>query len=99
MNFLVRQSDHVVVIMSEAIDVVSEGHSVDGAIYPSILGLDLFEVASVPAEVKPQQYCYTVAQGFYVNVNYVQPETELLVQLQDQIDTLSLEILQLKGLA
>lgn len=36
--------------------------------------VDVYEVESVPSEVTPEKYCYTEAEGFYINPDYVEPD-------------------------
>ena len=36
--------------------------------------VNVYEVSEVPSEVIPEKYCYTEADGFYINPNYVEPD-------------------------
>ena len=51
--------------------------------YPRLVNLDIafvkdnvfvFEVAELPEYVVPGKYCYTEADRFYLNPNYVEPD-------------------------
>lgn len=41
---------------------------------PQNIGIDMYEVAEIPEGVEVEKYCYTEANGFYENPNYVEPE-------------------------
>lgn len=38
--------------------------------------VNVFEVDSIPAEVIPAKYCYTEAEGFYINPNWKEPNPD-----------------------
>lgn len=39
--------------------------------------VDVHEAEEIPVGVVAEKYCYTEADGFYVNPNYVEPEPSL----------------------
>lgn len=61
--------------------------------------INIYEVQSVDEGVCEQKYCYTEAEGFYVNPNYVEPvdPNAEMEALKEQITELQLAMVELAG--
>lgn len=61
--------------------------------------VDVHEVAEIPEGVCTEKYCYTEADGFYVNPNYIEPVDKKaeMEQLKEQITELQLAMVELAG--
>ena len=40
----------------------------------AVLAFELHEVESLPEDFVPNKYCYTEAEGFYINPSYIEPD-------------------------
>lgn len=59
--------------------------------------VDVHEVEEIPEGVVTEKYCYTEADGFYVNPNYVEPvdPNAEMEELKEQVTNLQLAMLEL----
>lgn len=59
--------------------------------------INIYEVDTVDEGVTEQKYCYTEADGFYVNPNYVEPvdENAEMEALKEQVTNLQLALAEL----
>lgn len=73
MKVLVDRNTKVVIDVVENATVTEVGINVGNCIYASGLQIDIYDLAAVPEEVKPQQYKYNEISGFTVNPSYTQP--------------------------
>ena len=78
----VLTKNDIVIAISNRADIVSNGILLDDYILGISVSNDgkfigelptINDVATVPAEIKEQKYCYTKDKGFYLNPNYVEP--------------------------
>lgn len=76
MYLIIVKEDNRIMAMGKTLDYMSNG-------YPRLVeenvafvkeDVDVHEVESVPSEVIPEKYCYTEAEGFYINPNWVEPD-------------------------
>ena len=44
-----------------------------------------YETDSVPSEVIPEKYCYTEADGFYINPDWIEPDATNTYGIPDEI--------------
>ena len=67
---------YIILRIGEILDYMSNG-------YPRLVNenvafvkenVNVHEVSEVPSEVIPEKYCYTEADGFYINPNWVEPD-------------------------
>lgn len=61
--------------------------------------INVYEVDTVDEGMCEQKYCYTEADGFYVNESYVEPVDEKaeMEQLKEQVTELQLAMVELAG--
>lgn len=59
--------------------------------------VDVHEVEEIPAGIVTEKYCYTEADGFYVNPNYVEPKEpiETRVDLIEERVTLAEDMINM----
>lgn len=59
--------------------------------------VDVHEVEEIPGGICERKYCYTEADGFYVNESYVEPvnENAEMEALKEQVTNLQLAMLEL----
>lgn len=93
MYLILNHNSEVIYHISETAERIND-HNIKVNNGTLILGsaekLPIIEVASVPAEVEAQKYCYSEIKGFYANPDYVEPVPEPTMQdLQTQIAELS----------
>lgn len=78
MYIIVRKEDNTISGIGKFLDYLDNG-------YPRLVEEDIafvseqvnvFEVDSIPAEVIPAKYCYTEAEGFYINPNWKEPNPD-----------------------
>lgn len=65
-----------IMMMGEALDYMSNGYPRlvnENVAFPDWM-VNVHEVSEVPSEVIPEKYCYTEADGFYINPNWVEPD-------------------------
>lgn len=86
MYLIIVKEDNRIIAMGKALDYMSNG-------YPRLVNenvafvkedVDVHEVESVPSEVIPEKYCYTEADGFYINPNYVEPDATNTYGIPDE---------------
>ena len=68
------------------LDYMSNGYPrlVDEDIAFPIDMVNVHEVSEVPTEVTPNKYCYTEADGFYINPNWVEPDATNTYGIPDE---------------
>lgn len=76
MYLIIVKEDNRIMAMGKALDYMSNG-------YPRLVeenvafvkeDVNVHEVSEVPSDVIPEKYCYTEADGFYINPNWVEPD-------------------------
>lgn len=88
MYIITAKSDNRIIMMGEQLDYMDNGYPRlvnENVAFPTqivfVNGQDVseqpeLEPIEVPEGVKAEEYCYTVADGFYENPNHVDPTTE-----------------------
>jgi hypothetical protein len=72
--------------------VTSAGIDVGGVLFPNGMSLNLYDVETIPADVRVYTHTYTPTDGFQVNPNYNTPvDIEELQQVKDKVDALESE--------
>lgn len=78
MYIIVRKEDNVILGLGKTLDYLDNG-------YPRLVeedvafvsdAVNVFEVDSIPEGVEPVKYCYTKAEGFYINPNWKEPNPD-----------------------
>lgn len=71
-----EDNSNIVMMIGEALDYMSNGYPrlVNENVAFPIDMVNIHEVLEVPTEVIPDKYCYTEADGFYINPNWVEPD-------------------------
>lgn len=75
MFIITVKESHEIMAMGAELDHMSNGYPRlvnENIAFPPEM-VDIYEVASVPAEVEPAKYCYTPADGFTPNPDYREP--------------------------
>lgn len=75
MYIVTPKERHDIMAMGAELDHMSNGYPRlvnENIAFPPEM-VDIYEVASVPAEVEPAKYCYTPADGFTPNPDYREP--------------------------
>ena len=73
-------------MMGKRLDYMANGYPRlidENVAFPTEM-VDVHEVESVPDEVIPEKYCYTEADGFYLNPNYVEPDATNTYGIPDE---------------
>ena len=73
-------------MMGKRLDYMANGYPRlidENVAFPTEM-VDVHEVESVPDEVIPEKYCYTEADGFYLNPNYVEPDPTNIYNIPDE---------------
>ena len=73
-------------MMGEILDYMSNGYPRlvnENVAFPTDM-VNVHEVSEIPAEVIPEKYCYTEAEGFYINPNYVEPDATNTYGIPDE---------------
>lgn len=63
--------------------IITDINGIDCA-YPTCLTV-MHDVDSIPEEVEPFKHCYTEADGFYLNPNYIEPDTSNTFGVPDDV--------------
>lgn len=75
MIIIVNKTDHVFMAFGKKLDYMSNGYPRlidENVAFPTEM-VDIYENVTIPEGVEPNKYCYTPADGFTVNSNYVEP--------------------------
>lgn len=51
----------------------------------AVLAFELHEVESLPEDFVPNKYCYTEAEGFYINPDYAEPDLTNTYGVSDDV--------------
>lgn len=70
---LLVNDNNILIYVSDVCETVENGFFVGNNTVFNPAGLHVEEVDTVPDGVIPQKYCYTAADGFVENPNYVDP--------------------------
>lgn len=86
MYIITLKENNIIMMMGKALDYMSNGYPrlIDEDIaFPSGM-VNVHEVLEVPTEVIPNKYCYTEADGFYINPNWVEPDSTNTYGIPDE---------------
>lgn len=86
MYIITGKTDNAIKDIGNAIEYMVNGYPkvIDSnTIYPNHF-INLFEISEVPQEIKIEKYCYTEADGFYINPNYVEPDPTNTYGISDE---------------
>lgn len=102
MKYIITANKDVVIHISDTIGYQENGNVLvdnDTLAIAKPLVKVVHEVDTVDEGICEQKYCYTEADGFYVNPNYVEPVDEKaeMEQLKEQITELQLAMVELAG--
>lgn len=76
MYIIVNNNNNIILNIDTALDYLSNG-------YPRLINKDIafvkdfvtvYEKEEIPFNFIPDKYCYTEADGFYINPNYIEPD-------------------------
>jgi hypothetical protein len=70
---LLLDRNSVIVAICKTVETVTNGLLVDGFTVYADVGMSVEDLLDIPSFVAPQKYCYSAAEGFYPNANYVEP--------------------------
>lgn len=73
-----EDNSNKILMMGEALDYMSNGYPRlvnENVAFPDWM-VNVHEVSEVPSEVIPEKYCYTEADGFYINPNWIEPNPD-----------------------
>ena len=100
MFIITGKEDNVIINSGESLDYMSNGYprlTDKNIAFPDWM-VDVHEVDSIPDDVVEGKYCYTKADGFYLNQNWVEPDPSNIYNIPDEIyhqiiDDYTMEIL------
>lgn len=100
MKYIITDNKDVVIHISDTIGYQENGNVLvdnDTLAIAKPLVKEVYEVDTVDEGVCEQKYCYTEADGFYVNPNYVEPvdSNAEMEQLKEQVTNLQLALAEL----
>lgn len=99
MFLITSKKDKRITDISETIGYETNGNIIldNGTQIGCFREVDVHEVEEIPEEVCTEKYCYTEADGFYVNENYVEPvnPNAEMEALQEQVTNLQLALAEL----
>ena len=76
MYLIIVKEDNRITAMGKTLDYMSNGYPRlidENVAFPTEL-VNVYEVSEVPSDVIPEKYCYTEADGFYINPDWVEPD-------------------------
>jgi len=91
MKLIVEKDSNVLVEITSTAEVHMGGLKTDSTTYLTPEALDTVDIESIPKEIEPYKYCYTVEDGFYNNSNYEEP-----IEVNTKIKSLEREIIGLQ---
>ena len=86
MYLIIVKEDNRITAMGKTLDYMSNGYPRlidENVAFPTEL-VNVYEVSEVPSDVIPEKYCYTEAEGFYINPNYVEPDPTNIYNIPDE---------------
>ena len=87
MYLITRKEDNVCLNFGNELDYIANG-------YPRIVEKDIafvkenvnvFEIIELPEDFKQGKYCYTEEKGFYINTDYVEPDSTNTYGISDDV--------------
>lgn len=100
MKYIITDNKDVVIHISNTIGYQENGNVLvdnDTLAIAKPLVKEVYEVQSIDKGICEQKYCYTEADGFYINESYVEPVSEQteIEALKEQITDLQLALAEL----
>jgi hypothetical protein len=89
-KLIVHKETGEILCIADEVRLKNNGYQAGDYIFPFVDELFVIDVPEVPAEVKEYEWCYSSAQGFFKNANFVvvkSPE-EQLKEAKQRIETL-----------
>ncbi len=86
MYIIVDNNNNIILNIDTALDYLSNG-------YPRLINKDIafvkdfvtvYEKEEIPFDFISDKYCYTEADGFYINPNYVEPDPTNVYGIPDE---------------
>lgn len=100
MKYIVTRKENVIIFISDTKEYDENGYLLlfNGALaVPLDQANGVYEIETIPDNVKPEKWCYTKESGFYKNENYVEyltPEQEI-EKLKEQVTELQLALVEM----
>ncbi len=92
--YIITDYDDVIFHITETVETQENGDiSINNGslIVAKSIIKGIYEVTEIPQEVAIHRYCYTKKEGFYKNINYVEPvnkNEERISALEDAVNSL-----------
>lgn len=76
MYIITNSEDNIIIANGKHLDYMINGYPRlidENVAFPTEL-VNVYVVSEVPSEVIPEKYCYTEAEGFYINPDWIEPD-------------------------
>ena len=86
MYLITIKDDNRLMMMGKALDYMSNGYPRlvnENVAFPTEM-VNVYEASEVPSGVIPEKYCYTEADGFYLNPDWVEPDATNTYGIPDE---------------